>query len=149
MGVTVLVLVLFVWVLILTLFLGWIFRYFRHLTKGVDKENLLAVLENVLKTQGEVLESLRAVQKRIKIGEIEEKLHIQKIGIERFNPFKEMGGDHSFSLALLDGTDTGFIITGLHTRERTRVYIKIVQRGKSVAELSSEEKKALVSAQKS
>ncbi len=148
-GNLILVLVLFVWVLILTLFLGWIYNYFRHLTKGVDKENLLKVLENVLKAQGEVAGSLKEVLRRIKEAEAEGKMHIQKVGIERFNPFKEMGGDHSFSVALLDGSDTGFIVTGLHTRERTRVYLKIVQRGKSVAELSSEEKKALASAQKS
>ena len=109
----------------------------------------MKVLENVLKAQGEVAGSLKEVLRRIKEAEAEGKMHIQKVGIERFNPFKEMGGDHSFSVALLDGSDTGFIVTGLHTRERTRVYLKIVQRGKSVAELSSEEKKALASAQKS
>ena len=63
----------------------------------------------------------------------------------RFNPFSEMGGDHSFSVALLDGHDTGIIITGLHTRERTRVYIKPVNKGKSEYDLSKEELKALTS----
>ena len=59
-----------------------------------------------------------------------------------------MGGDHSFSVALLNGKGTGIIITGLHTRERTRVYVKDIKQGKSEVELSQEEKKALRLAQK-
>jgi hypothetical protein len=54
-----------------------------------------------------------------------------------------MGGDHSFSLALLDAHLTGFIITGLHTRERTRVYIKKIEEGKCKQDLSKEEREAL------
>jgi len=58
-------------------------------------------------------------------------------------------GDHSFSLALLDGKDTGVVITGLHTRERTRVYMKAIKAGKGEHELSEDEKKALAKALKS
>ena len=72
--------------------------------------------------------------------------HVQKIGLIRFNPFKELGGDHSFCLAILNGEDSGVVVTGLHTRDRTRVYMKSIKKGKSEYELSSEEKKALESA---
>lgn len=75
-------------------------------------------------------------------------LPIQKFGLVRFNPFDEIGGDQSFSLCLLDGTDSGFILTALHTRDRTRVYTKPIQNGKSKYELSAEEKKSLAEAQK-
>jgi hypothetical protein len=67
----------------------------------------------------------------------------------RFNPFKELGGDHSFSLAILDSHDSGIVITSLHTRDRTRVYMKDIKKGKSESELSAEEKSALTSAEKS
>jgi hypothetical protein len=75
------------------------------------------------------------------------KYHVQKIGLVRFNPFREIGGDHSFSLSILDSKNTGIVITGLHTRERTRVYVKAVKNGKSDVELSEEEKKAITKAQ--
>jgi len=65
------------------------------------------------------------------------------VSLVRFNPFSEMGGDHSFSLALLDAHLTGFIVTGLHTRERTRVYIKKIDGGKCKQDLSKEEREAL------
>jgi hypothetical protein len=132
-----------VWVLVLSLGFGWIFIYFRRLSDGVEKGNLIKVLHRVLSKQKSFTKSLNGVKKHI--GELEDKgaFHIQKVGIVRFNPFKEMGGDHSFSLALLDSKDTGFVITGLHTRERTRVYLKVIKHGKSKLELSNEEKKAL------
>ncbi|OGM08779.1 hypothetical protein A2Z67_01880 [Candidatus Woesebacteria bacterium RBG_13_36_22] len=139
---------LVVWVLLLTLSVGWIVNSFRRLSKGVEKENLIKVLEHVLAKQEDVSKSLTEVKKQVSEFESRGQLHIQKIGVVRFNPFKEMGGDHSFSLALLDGNNTGFVITGLHTRERTRVYLKDVMKGKSNLELSNEEKKALTLAQK-
>ena len=73
---------------------------------------------------------------------------MQKYGFVRFNPFGDMGGDHSFCLALLNGKHTGFVLTGLHTRERTRVYVKHIKRGKSEYDLSKEERKALEQALK-
>jgi len=71
-------------------------------------------------------------------------LHIQKIGLVRFNPFKDTGGDQSFILSLVDGNDTGVIISGLYARSGTRWYAKKIVKGKSVEhDLSEEEKKAL------
>lgn len=71
-------------------------------------------------------------------------LHIQKIGLVRFNPFKDTGGDQSFILSLVDGNDTGVIISGLYARSGTRWYAKKVVKGKSAEhELSDEERRAL------
>jgi len=71
-------------------------------------------------------------------------LHIQKVGLIRFNPFKDTGGDQSFVLALVDGNDTGVVISGLYSRSGTRWYAKKVVSGKGVDyELSDEEKKAI------
>lgn len=70
--------------------------------------------------------------------------HIQKIGLSRFNPFKDTGGDQSFILALLDGKDTGVVISGLYSRAGTRWFAKKVVNGKGVEyELSEEEKKTI------
>ena len=69
--------------------------------------------------------------------------YVQRVGLIKFNPFNESGGDHSFSLALLDGDKNGIIITSLHTRERTRLYLKEVFSGKVKVKLSEEEEKAL------
>ena len=68
---------------------------------------------------------------------------ITKIGIVRFNPFKEIGGDQSFSIALLDEQRNGVLITSYYGRELNRIYAKPIQGGASDHELSVEEKEAV------
>jgi len=73
----------------------------------------------------------------------ENKFNVQKVGIVRFNPFREVGGNQSFSIALLDGNDSGAVITSLYTRTDNRVYGKPIKNGQSEYLLSEEEKKAI------
>lgn len=75
-------------------------------------------------------------------------LSLQRIGMVRFNPFGDVGGDQSFSLAMLDGHDSGLILTSIHGRGGTRVYAKPVDLGKTKYTLSADEKKALANAMK-
>lgn len=80
---------------------------------------------------------------------IVEKQHFfQRMGFVRFNPFSETGGDQSFSVSLLDAQGTGIVFTGLHTREKTRVYAKPIVNGVSKSTLSKEEQKAIEIAMK-
>jgi hypothetical protein len=137
------------WLIIVSVVLFRIFALFNKLTKGVEVTDLKKVLENVLTKEEENSKDIKDLVKRAEYLEEDGKLHVQKVGLVRFNPFKELGGDHSFSLAILDGEDSGIVITSLHTRDRTRVYMKDIKKGKSEFEISAEEKKALVQAQKS
>lgn len=74
-------------------------------------------------------------------------LHIQKIGLLRFNPFKDTGGDQSFILSLINGQESGVVITALYSRSGTRWYAKRVASGKGIEhELSEDEKKSLAMA---
>ncbi|MBZ9578297.1 DUF4446 family protein [Patescibacteria group bacterium] len=73
----------------------------------------------------------------------ESQFSIQKTGIVRFNPFSEIGGDQSFSIALLNRNNNGFVITSFYTRERNRVFAKPIVNGKSQYFLSKEEKEAI------
>lgn len=69
---------------------------------------------------------------------------ITKFAILRFNPFNDLGGDQSFVLALLDKSNSGVIITSLHSRSQTRVYAKGIKNGTSPGlSLSKEEKAAI------
>lgn len=71
---------------------------------------------------------------------------IQKTAVVRFNPFRNTGGDQSFVLALLDNNDSGFLVTSIHSRDGTRVYIKAITYGNSEHNLSKEEVEALSTA---
>jgi hypothetical protein len=135
-----------IWLIILSIVLYRIFALFNKLTKGVEVTDLKSVLEKVLTQETRNQKDIAELVKRLNIQEADGRLHIQKVGLVRFNPFRELGGDHSFSLAILDGEETGVIITSLHTRDRTRVYMKAIKKGKSDTEFSDEEKKALIKA---
>lgn len=67
----------------------------------------------------------------------------QKIGVVKYDAFNEMGGKLSFSVALLNEKDDGFIINAMHTREGCYTYIKEIIAGNSIIVLSEDEKKAL------
>jgi len=88
-------------------------------------------------------EKYKELSEELKKTEKENMSNFQKIGVVRFNPFKEVGSDQSFSIAILDGNDNGVVITSLYTRDESRVYGKPIKAGVSEYNLSDEEKKAI------
>jgi uncharacterized protein DUF4446 len=68
---------------------------------------------------------------------------IQKVGVVRFNPFADTGGDQSFAIALLDADGNGLVVSSLHSRADTRIFAKQVQAGRSRHQLSDEEQDAI------
>lgn len=67
----------------------------------------------------------------------------QKIGIVKYDAYRQMGGLLSFSLALLDEDNNGLILNSVHSTEGCYTYTKEVVRGECKLELSNEEKVAL------
>ena len=68
---------------------------------------------------------------------------ISRIGLIRFDAFEDGGGAQSFALALVDEDGDGIVLTSLHSRPTTRIYIKAIRRGVADAPLSGEETRAL------
>jgi len=134
----------FVWFLALTAFVLRFYFYYSRLVKNGKSESLVSLLDELLAEQKNNKNGIAKLQELCDTLENEGKLHIQKIGLVRFNPFKDTGGDQSFILALVDGDNSGVVISSLHTRTGTRWYAKQVKRGKGLEyELSEEEVKAL------
>ncbi len=118
--------------------------YYARLSKGTKKESLTEIIDTLMKKEEEnkkALDRLRQEYDKLRNDGLS---HIQKVGLVRFNPFKDTGGDQSFVLALIDAESTGVIISSLHTRTGTRWYAKAVLRGKGVEyDLSDDEERAL------
>lgn len=68
---------------------------------------------------------------------------IQKVGIVRYNAFKDTGSDLSFALALLDENNNGVVLNGIYSREMSNIYAKPVENGKSNYTVSEEEAQAI------
>jgi hypothetical protein len=71
---------------------------------------------------------------------------LQNVGVVRFNPYHDTGGDYSFAVALLDATGGGVVVTGLYHRDRCRVYAKPVLGWDSTYSLIDEEREAIARA---
>ena len=77
------------------------------------------------------------------------KTTFQKVGLVKYDAFHEMGGKLSFSLALLNEINDGFIVNAMHSREGCYTYIKEIIDGNSIIALADEEQEALDMAMKS
>ena len=104
-------------------------------------------LDRLLASQMQRLDAatneLQAMGARTRWLESQVRHSVQAVGLVRFNPFDDTGGNQSFALALLDADATGIVLSSLHSRQATRVYIKSVVAGHCDAPLSAEETEAL------
>ncbi|HQK58735.1 MAG TPA: DUF4446 family protein [Candidatus Pacearchaeota archaeon] len=107
-----------------------------------SKNKITTLIEAVQQIE-KLEQELNLLAERIKNLETETNLYFQKFYLIRYNSVETMGGDQSFSLALLDKEDDGFILSSLFIDERARVFIKPIKKGVSQYQLSDEEQQAL------
>ena len=104
-------------------------------------------LEDTFKAQFDdidlVKEQTDLLHKRMMYVEKSLNRSYQKCGVVKYDAFNEMGGKLSFALAMLDKSNNGYVINGMHSREGCYTYIKEIVKGESYIALGDEEKKAL------
>jgi hypothetical protein len=113
------------------------------ITRGAEGRSLEAVLDEHLEKVYAMSRQLDDVAARTAIIEAAQRRSFQRVGIVRFNPFEDTGGNQSFAMALLDAAGDGWVLSSLHARSGTRVYAKSITGGRSDAELSAEETAAI------
>ncbi len=139
--------------LLITAFLGWRVHQLRRklgiFFSGKNAQDLETILI-------EEKERVRTMDEEIQeLFEISNKIHalsqrsFHKSSVMRFNPFKEVGGNQSFAVALLDGKNNGVVISSLHTGKGTRVYAKPVKAGLEDGFPLTDEEKTVIEQAKS
>ncbi len=108
--------------------------------KGKNLEEQLAGLFEDMQTLKSTTEKNKKDIKRILINLKET---YQRVGIVKYDAFKEMGGKLSFSIAMLNDNSTGFILNSVHSSDGCYVYTKEIINGECAISLGDEEKKAL------
>ncbi len=135
--------VLFVWIVTLE------FRFLRHtrtlrmLFSGRSGVDLEQTLRDYIQRMDRADQNVNALNGRTINLEGRMASSLQHVGVVRFNPFPDKGGDQSFAVALLDDRSDGVVFTGLHSRGDMRVYAKPVVGGNSTYQLTEEEKEAI------
>ncbi len=120
-----------------------LYKQYDYFMRGKDAETLEDFfvelqrhVENLEIEDQKNKEVMRILNKNIRAS-------FQKFGLIKYNAFSGLGGNMSFAVALLDYTNTGFVINSVHSREGCFLYIKDVDAGTTEVELGSEEKLAL------
>ncbi|MFA5536146.1 MAG: DUF4446 family protein [Bacillota bacterium] len=118
------------------------------LLEGVHTANVEEFIINQNAEMGRLQAEVARLAKEVVILEKIQQLAIQRVGFVRYNPFQDLGGDQSFSLALLDGRESGFVLTCIFGREESRLFAKAIKDGESRYRLTDEELLAIDRAKK-
>ena len=118
-------------------------RRLHGLTRGEEGDSLEAVLDAHLDKVQALGRDVERLTARTAALEAAGRKAFSRVGLVRYNPFEETGGNQSFALALLDANDDGWVLSSLHARSGTRVYAKVIAAGRAETALSEEESAAL------
>ena len=143
MGLVILVVLLLIFAIITMTKLRRLDRKYDYFMRGKDAETL----EDIIMDEIDELRDLRAEDRSnkdsIRTLNRNFRASFQKYGIVKYNAFKGMGGNLSFALAVLDYTNSGFVMNCVHSREGCYLYIKEVDMGQTDIVLGNEEQEAL------
>lgn len=136
--------------LILAIYAFWQILSLNKLRKSFFAGNKASNLEDVIMgIETELIsgqERQKIIEESLNNLRTESQFAISQLGLVRFNPFEDGGGNFSFSLALLDGHNNGLVITSMHGRQQNRIYTKRIINGKSEMQLTDEEAQAIIKA---
>lgn len=119
-------------------------RYYSTLMDSYEEGNLESILQQVSRKQEDTMNQLGGLEHRIANCEAILPDHIDRVALLRYKAFPDVGGDLSFSLALLNQRGSGLVLTGIHGRSETRIYAKGVESFQSSHPLSEEEQQAIL-----
>lgn len=142
-GMALVILILLILLIINMVKISKMKKKYNSFMQGKDAKSLEDTLLKRLDEVDVLKEDAKVASNNIKALQENLKLAYQKIGIVKYDAFKEMGGKLSFSVALLDDNNDGFIINAMHSREGCYTYIKEIVKGESYIILGDEEKQAL------
>ena len=138
-GMTIIIILLFIMVIVLFKVIGRLETKYRRLMKGTNSKNLEEMLIERIDSIEETKEKSEKALNECERLEIKMKECIQKVAIMRYKAFEDVGSDLSFSIAMLDDKNDGVILTGIYGRQESTTYAKPIDKGISRYDLSEEE----------
>ena len=143
LGLMVLCAVLLILVITQMIKLRHLNRKYDYFMRGKDAETMEDMILDELDEIKNLKAENRAAKDSIRTLNRTFRSSFQKFGVVRYNAFEGMGGTLSFAIALLDYTNTGFVLNCMHSRNGCYLYLKEVDAGRTEVVLGNEEKEAL------
>jgi hypothetical protein len=143
LGLAALVLILIIVMIVNSVKMTKLKKRYNQFLSGKDAQSLEDTLVQRLNQIDDLLKSDEDTKNKVQMVLDHLDATYQKVGLIKYDAFNEMGGKLSFSLALLNRKNDGFIINAMHSREGCYTYIKEIINGNSIILLGEEEKEAL------
>ena len=118
-------------------------NYSEFMTKLGKGNNIDEMLQKYVENVEEIKKENAEIERYCQKLDNDSKENLKKIGLVRYNAYKDTGSNLSFALALLNEKDTGIVLNGLYGRDTSNIYAKPVVNGKSEYALSKEEEEAI------
>lgn len=118
-------------------------NYATFMTKLGKGENINEMLEGYVKNVDEIKAENKEIIEYCQKLDDRSNDYLKKMGMVRYNAYKDTGSNLSFALAILDNENNGFVLNGIYARDNSNIYAKPVVNGKSEYVLSNEEEDAI------
>ncbi len=139
----ILVLILFVWNIATTIQLSRLKNKYRSFMRGAKNENLEEIIKGYMTDVKSTLDEVEVINKSVEKLKDQTDRCLQKVNIIRYNAFSDTGSDLSYSIALLDSYNNGFVLTSIYGRDESVTYAKPIDNGSCRYPLSLEEEMVL------
>lgn len=116
---------------------------YRKMMRGTNSKNLEDLIVNSLEKIDVMKETTDSVKEICDNTSSLVKACVQKVAMKRYKAFEDVGSDLSYSIAILDGKNSGVIITSIYSRNESITYAKPIDNGISRYDLSDEENSVL------
>lgn len=118
-------------------------NYSEFMTKLGKGNNIDEMLQKYVENVEEIKKENAEIERYCQKLDNDSKENLKKIGLVRYNAYKDTGSNLSFALTLLNEKDTGIVLNGIYGRDTSNIYAKPVVNGKSEYALSKEEEEAI------
>ena len=118
-------------------------RRYNLFMKGADGQSVEKAMSSRLRELGKLRSGQEKSREDLMDLQHQYNTMLCKYGIVKYDAFEDVGGKMSFALAMLDQTNTGFVLNAIHSRDNCYLYLKDVVKGTSYIMLSEEELQAL------
>ncbi len=146
LGILIFALILLVLVVVLFVKLNKIQKRYNKFMQGKDAKSMEKEIIGLYEDNKFIKTMMEKNKKDIRVLYKNMEFTFQKMGIVKYDAFKQMGGKLSFSLALLNERNDGFILNSVHSSDGCYSYTKRIKNGTCDIDLGDEEKEALARA---
>lgn len=121
-------------------------NYSDFMAKLGKGENIDIMIKDYVSQVQDIKQENKEIEKYCEVLANKENKCLQKIGLVRYNAYKDTGSNLSFAVAILDEENSGIVLNGIYARDSSNIYCKNIEKGESPYALSKEEKEAIYKA---